>query len=48
MCRFALLELLLAGWCYMQFQACLPFGLILSFEAVTTVKSGQISRLHLH
>lgn len=40
--------LLLTEWRYMQYQTYLLFGLILSFEAVITVKSGQISRLCTH
>lgn len=37
--------LLLTEWWYIQYQTYLQFGPILSFEAVITVKSGQISRL---
>lgn len=40
--------LLLTQWRYMQHQTYLQFGLILSFEAIIAVKSGQISRLRSH
>lgn len=45
---YTLSTLLLTEWWYMQHQTYLLFGLILSFEAVITVKSGQISRLRSH